>query len=100
MRAGNRTQVPSPAKGGIQAAFAQALRHAECEHGPQEPLLPFAHFFYGLALRTMGRKDKGLEHVQRAREFLQDHHLRARLSILPDRERRLKEVLRRWSSSS
>lgn len=79
-----------------EAAFAEGLRLAEHQFEVQEwPLLHFAHFFYGVALRVMGREQEGAEHVRRAEELLAKYGLKARLSIAPSRERQLTEVLRR-----
>jgi tetratricopeptide (TPR) repeat protein len=81
---------------GVRASFESALRSAAETSSPQEwPLLHFAHFFYGVALKVLGRAEEGEAHLATTREFLAAYGLRARLSLVPGHAAQLEEVLRR-----
>jgi len=81
---------------GVRASFESALRSAAETSSPQEwPLLHFAHFFYGVALKVLGRAEEGEAHLATTREFLAAYGLRARLSLVPGHAAQLEEGLRR-----
>lgn len=78
----------------VRMSFEAALRSAEEASSPQEwPLVHFAHFFYGISLKVMGDAAEGERHLEMTRAFLSAFGLRTRLSVMPDREARLAEVL-------
>ena len=77
-------------------AFASALGLAGSGEIIEEALLlHIVHFYWGIALRVCGRRAEGDDHLARSREFLERHHLKARLSVLPEAERELAETLAR-----
>ena len=77
-------------------SFASALRLSGSGDVIEEALLlHIVHFYWGIALRVWGRRSEGDEHLRESREFLERHHLKARLSILPDAEHELAEALAR-----
>jgi tetratricopeptide (TPR) repeat protein len=81
---------------GARNAFDAALRLAGSGDVIEEALLlHIVHFYCGIALRVCGQREEGEQHLREAREFLEQYHLRARLSILPEAERELSETLAR-----
>ncbi len=77
-------------------SFASALRLTGSGDMIEEALLlHVVHLYWGIALRVCGTRSAGDEHLREAREFLEKHHLKARLSILPEVERDLAETLSR-----
>lgn len=82
-------------------AFASALRLAGSGDVIEEALLlHIVHFYWGIALRVCGARSEGDEHLGLSREYLERHHLKARLSILPEAEHELAETLARVLTSS
>lgn len=74
--------------------FERALRLAGSGEVIEEAiLLHTVHFYWGIALRACGERAAGEAHLRESHEFLEAHHLKARLSILPDAERELSETL-------
>ncbi len=75
-------------------SFASALRLAGSGDVIEEALLlHVVHLYWGITLRVCGDRSTGDEHLREARGFLERHHLKARLSILPEVERDLAETL-------
>ncbi len=79
-------------------AFTNALRLAEQASRIHEaPALSWAYlgpFFYGIAVRVMGKDPEATEHIRHAAEILRTYGMRARLSFLSEQERRMTKVFR------
>ncbi len=89
---------------GSDEAFGEAVQIADegfaIQEAPWVYHAEFAHFYYGVALRVMGRDREAEKHIRRTEEIVQTCHLKAMLAVMPKRERRLTEVLRRASKTS
>ncbi len=78
-----------------RAAFEEAVRVAETSYLAGEAVpTAFVHFYYGVALRTMGSESQGTAHVRKARELLERSGLRAQLAAIVRDEPRLVSALR------
>lgn len=83
---------------GSQVAFAHALQLAgQASQIDEAPALSWSYlgpFYSGIALRVWGNDLEATERVRQAAEILRRYGMKARLSVLPDQERALTNVLR------
>lgn len=84
---------------GSQAALEEALRLAEGSFTAQEaPFLSHAEvgpFYQGLVLKAIGEPERASKFLERTAELFRFYGMKASLSVMPERERQLTEVLRR-----
>ncbi len=83
---------------GSRAALADAVRLAEqASEIDEAPALSWSYlgpFYYGIALRVIGKNREATNRVRQAVETLRKYGMKARLSIIHEQERQLTRVLR------